>query len=145
VLALWRWVAVLGAAVPILLATLLAAPARAAGPAGLGRAAAAFWGTVPAHEILSAPVGWLAGIIGGPTWMQGLGEWLVGATLIALLFLLVGLIGLRWWAGWDARERRIAHSTVFQPLDRRAAFATVVGLVLATTLLAEAVTWALLR
>jgi hypothetical protein len=145
VLALWRWIAVLGAAVPIVLATALAAPAGAAGLPGVGRSAAAFWGTVPAHEVLSAPVAWLAGIIGGPAWMQGVGEWLVGATLIALLFLLVGLIGLRWWAGWDARERRIAHASVFQPLDRRAAFATVLALVLSTTLLAEAVTWALLR
>jgi hypothetical protein len=145
VLALWRWIAVLGAAVPILLATLLAGPAGAAGLVGLGRQAASFWGSVPAHEILSAPVAWLAGLIGGPAWMQGLGEWLVGAALVALLFLVVGLIGLRSWAGWDARERRIAHATVFQPIDRRAAFATFVVLVLSTTLLAEALVWALLR
>jgi hypothetical protein len=145
VLALWRWIAVLGAAVPIVLATLLAGPARAAGMAGLGRSAAAFWGTVPAHEILNAPVAWLAGIIGGPTWMQGLGEWLVGAALIALLFLVMGLIGLRSWRDWDARERHIAHAAAFQPIDRRVPFASFLVLVLSVTLLAEAVTWALLR
>jgi hypothetical protein len=143
VLALWRWLAVLGGAIPIVLGTLFA-PAGG-GPTGIGRAITEFWATVPGHEILSVPIDWVAGIVHGPAWLQIVGEWILGIGLIALLFLIVGTIGLRWWAGWDARERSIAHSTVFQPIDRRLPISTWAALLVGTAVLAAAVTWALLH
>jgi hypothetical protein len=143
VLALWRWLAVLGALLPIVLGTVLG-PAGA-GLGGLGRSATEFWGTVPAHEIVSAPLDWLAGLAQGPGWLYGAGEWLLGAGLVALLFLIVGLVGLRWWADWDLHERRIAHSSILLPVDRRRAAATFLALVVLAGLISATVTWALLR
>ena len=142
VLALWRWLAVLAAGVPIVLGTVLAAPGR--GPAAAGRAAAAFWDTVPAHEVVSVPVSWLAGIVNGPSWAATVGEWSFGAILVGVLFLIVGLIGIRWWEAWDGRERRIAHSSVLLPVDRRGAALSGTVLVLLTALLSGFVTRSLI-
>jgi hypothetical protein len=143
VLALWRWMAVLAAIVPIVAGTVLA-PAGG-GLVGIGRATATFWGTVPAHELVSAPIDWLAGILHGPVWLADVGAWLLGATFLAALFLVAGLIGIRWWSSWDARERLVAHSSILQPVDRRAALGTFVVLVVVTALISAAVTWAVLR
>ena len=142
VLALWRWLAVIAAAVPIVLGTVLAAPGS--GPAGIGRAAAAFWATVPAHEVISVPIEWVEGIISGPSSAATVGEWSLGAVLVGVLFLIVGLIGIRWWSAWDVRERRIAHSSVLLPVDRRTVAVSGTALVLLTALLSAFVTRALI-
>jgi hypothetical protein len=77
--------------------------------------------------------------------LHALGVWGLGVGLLALFFLVVGMIGLGWWAGWDARERRVAHAAVFQPIDRRRPIATWIALVVGAALLAALVTAALLR
>jgi len=119
VLALWRWSAVVAAAVPIILGTLLAPPDG--GPAALGRSATAFVGTIPGHQLITAPLDWLAGLVGGPSSLVGVGEWLLGSLLIAALFTLLALVGIRGWSRWDRAERAIAHRSVLQPVDRRRA------------------------
>jgi hypothetical protein len=143
VLALWRWLAVFAGLIPIVAGTLFAPSSR--GIVGVGRAVATFWGTVPGHELVSSPIDWLAGILRGPEWLGDVGAWLLGVALVVVFFLLVGLVGVRWWNSWDIRERMVAHSSVLQPVDRRGPLVTFAVLVLATALLSAAVTWALLR
>jgi hypothetical protein len=143
VLALWRWLAVLAGATPIVVGTLVS-PAGG-GPSGVGRALTEFWATVPGHEILSIPIDWVAGLVHGPDWLHALGVWGLGVGLLALFFLVVGLVGFRWWAGWDAGERRIAHTSVLQAIDRRRPIAIWIALVVGTALLSVLVTAALLR
>jgi hypothetical protein len=142
VLALWRWLAVLAGAIPVVAGTLLAAAGH--GPAAVGRSAAAFWGTVPAHELVSVPIEWLGGILNGPAAAATIGEWLLGAALVGALFLVVGLLGIGWWEAWDSRERRVAHSTVLLPADRRGAALSGIALVLLTAVLSVFVTRSLI-
>lgn len=142
VLALWRWLAVLAAALPIVVGTVLAG--SGGGSAAVGRSAAAFWGRVPAHEVVSVPITWLAGLVQGPAWVGTVGEWMLGAALIALVFLVVGLIGVRWWSSWDQRERRIAHSSVLLPVDRRPVAASGAALMMLLALLSALVTTSLI-
>ena len=143
VLALWRWLAVVAGLIPIVAGTLFAPPLG--GIVGVGRTIAEFWGTVPAHEVVSSPIDWLAGIVRGPVWLGDAGAWFLGVTLVVVFFLLVGLIGVRWWNSWDVRERMIAHGSVLQPVERRTALASFVVLVVSTALISAAVAGALLR
>lgn len=142
VLALWRWLAVLAGAIPIVVGTILAAPGT--GPVGAGRSAAALFGTLPAHEIVTVPAAWFAGLVNGPAWAATVGEWLLGTSLIAILFVLVAVIGIQWWEGWDARERRVAHSSTLLPVDRRGTALSGSVLILLTVLLSAFVTRSLI-
>jgi hypothetical protein len=40
------------------------------------------------------------------------GEWAIGATIIAAAFLILARIGVGRWAAWDLRERTAARSRV---------------------------------
>jgi hypothetical protein len=142
VLALWRWVTVIAAVAPIVLGTLLGG--AAGGPASLGRRVTAFWGTVPAHELVSAPIAWLSDIVRGPAAAATLGEWLLGASLIAGLLAILGAFGLQAWAGWDRQERQIAHASVLQPVDRRSVWALGAALTLLVALVSTLLVRALI-
>lgn len=143
VLALWRWIAVVAALVPIVAGTLL--PPAGRGLFGLGRSVAGFFGTVPAHEVVSAPIDWLAGIVNGPAWTGDVGAWVLGVAFVIGLFVLVGRIGGQWWNGWDLRERVVAHASILQPVHRAGAALGWVVLLLVTALVSALVTLALVR
>jgi hypothetical protein len=114
VLALWRWIATLGAAIPIVLtsATALAGLARRPGPERLGADVAGWWGTVPGHEILAGPLDRLSRVATWPGFLPTLGEWGIGAALIVVAFLALARFGVGRWAAWDRRERMAARKRV---------------------------------
>jgi hypothetical protein len=114
VLALWRWIATLGAAIPIVLtsATALAGLARRPGPERLGADVAGWWGTVPGHEILAGPLDGLSRVATWPGFLPTLGEWSIGAALIVVAFLALARFGVGRWAAWDRRERMAARKRV---------------------------------
>jgi hypothetical protein len=120
VLALWRWIAVLGAAIPIVASTIARAVAGGAipGPAGIGAGIAAKFGDAPFHQLITVPLDLVASLATFPAWFVQFGEWLVGAGVIVAIFLLIAIIGLRIWAAWDAREREIARHEELQPVHR---------------------------
>lgn len=112
VLALWRWIATLGAGVPMA-ATTVVALAGAAGVAGtvgrqgperLGADFAARWATIPGHEIIAGPLDGLSKVAGWPGALPLIGEWAMG------------LSSWRWrswcWPGlaWDAGRRGTSES-----------------------------------
>jgi hypothetical protein len=121
VLALWRWIAVLGALVPIVVATLGWALSGGAvpGPAELGARLSAWFETVPGHQLITWPLGFLGGAPGSPGVLAPLGDWIVGSVAIGAIFALIGLVGLRLWAAWDERERAIARLEHLAPVHRR--------------------------
>ncbi|MBI3751493.1 MAG: hypothetical protein HY263_07545, partial [Chloroflexi bacterium] len=119
-LALWRWVAVLGAAVPIVASSLAWAITGnvVPGPAGLGVRIGTWFEGVPLHEIVTGPLAFLSGVADWPSWLGALGQWLVGTAAIALVFLVLGLTGVRLWSSWDERERAIARREPLGPISR---------------------------
>jgi hypothetical protein len=139
VLALWRWIAVLAGAVPIVGGTIAWAASNGTvpGPAGFGRAVGAWFGTIPFHQLITNPLDFLSDLAGLPAGAADLGQWLVGSVVIALLFVLIGLVGLKLWDRWDDRERDIARR---EPLKRvhRMDVAVVSAIVLGITLVAAA-------
>jgi hypothetical protein len=120
VLALWRWIVVLGALIPVAASTIAwaATNGAVAGPAGFGRAIGAWFATIPFHDLITAPLAFLSGLANGPASFEALGQWLVGAGVIALSFLLIGMAGMRLWSRWDERERDIARREPLGPVDR---------------------------
>jgi hypothetical protein len=136
VLALWRWIVVLGALVPIAGSTLAWAltGGAVAGPAGLGRAVGIWFETVPFHQLVTAPLAFVSGITELPTWFEALGQWFVGSLTVALAFLAIGLIGGRFWAGWDERERAIARREPLAPVHRRDVAVVSAGLAIVVML-----------
>ncbi len=120
VLALWRWIATLGAGVPVA-ATTVVAPAGAAGVAGtvgrqgperLGADFAARWATIPGHEIIAGPLDGLSKVAGWPGALPLIGEWAMGVVIVAVAFLVLARIGVGRWEAWDQRERRAARRRV---------------------------------
>jgi hypothetical protein len=114
VLALWRWIATLGAAVPIAVttATALLGVAGRPGPARLGAEVASRWGTLPGHEIIAGPLDGFSRVASWPGIMPSIGEWIVGAAVIAAVFLIVARIGLGRWEDWDRAARMDARRRV---------------------------------
>jgi hypothetical protein len=120
VLALWRWIATLGAAIPIFATTVTAALgwagvpafARLHGPARLGADFAGLWAKIPGHEIIAGPLDGLSGVASWPGALPLVGEWAMGSTIIALAFLVLARIGVGRWEAWDASERKAARSSV---------------------------------
>lgn len=128
VLALWRWAAALGAAVPLVLTTVLALAGVGAGPARLGRTVADWWGRLPFAGLVGGPLDWVASWAAWPGAFRALGEWLVGVVVTALLFLLVGRAGTSVWDAWDRSERLAARAARLAPLHRRAPLLMLLGL-----------------
>ena len=114
VLALWRWIATLGAAIPIGVTTLTALLGLAGrpGPARLGAEVAARWGALPGHEIIAGPLDGLSGVASWPGALPALGEWSLGTAIIAIGFLILARIGVGRWEAWDQQERQAARKRV---------------------------------
>ena len=115
-LALWRWIATLGAGVPIAVTTAtallgaagIAGFARLAGPGRLGAALAGGWSSVPGHEIIAGPLDGISKIAAWPGVLPIVGEWAVGCAVIATAFLVLARIGVEQWTVWDCRDRAAA-------------------------------------
>ncbi len=120
VLALWRWIATLGAGLPIVVTTIeallgaagVSALAGSAGPERLGADLAGRWASIPGHEIIAGPLDGLSRVAGWPGALPLIGEWAIGASVIALVFLVLARIGVGRWEAWDQRERRLARRSV---------------------------------
>ena len=114
VLALWRWIATLGVVVPVTLTTVVAAAGVAGrpGPGRLGADLAARWATVPGHEIIAGPLDGLSRVASWPGALPEIGEWALGAGVIAAAFLVLARFGVGRWEAWDQRERTAARRRV---------------------------------
>ncbi|MFI5258393.1 MAG: hypothetical protein ACHQ01_02105 [Candidatus Limnocylindrales bacterium] len=120
VLALWRWIATLGAVIPVALATaagLLGAAGVASfvgrqGPERLGAAFAGAWAQVPGHQLIQGPLDGLAQTASWPGALPLVGEWAMGVVLIAMVFLVLSRIGVGRWEVWDMAERQAARRRV---------------------------------
>jgi hypothetical protein len=111
VLALWRWIAAVGAAVPLVVTTITGA-GRMAGHPGPGRLGAEFanwWNTVPGHGIIAGPLDGLAGMAKWPEALRNFGEWGLGSAIIVVAFLVLAHIGVGRWEAWDRRDRMRAR------------------------------------
>ncbi len=120
VLALWRWIATLGAGIPVVLTTLVAllgaagfaAFAGRQGPERLGAAFAGLWAQIPGHEIIAGPLDSLSQAASWPGVLPLIGEWAMGVGIIAVVFLVLSRIGVGRWSVWDMRERQAARRRV---------------------------------
>ncbi|MGA3030807.1 MAG: hypothetical protein ABSE58_08745 [Candidatus Limnocylindrales bacterium] len=120
VLALWRWIATLGAGIPIALTTagaLLGAAGVAAfggrqGPERLGADFAGLWAQIPGHQIIAGPLDGLSQAATWPGALPLIGEWAMGAGIIAAMFLVLSRIGVGRWEAWDKAERQAARRRV---------------------------------
>ncbi|MGZ6269857.1 MAG: hypothetical protein ACXWMU_04735 [Candidatus Limnocylindrales bacterium] len=135
VLALWRWVAGLGAVVPLGVTSVLALLGLGAGPARLGAAVTGWWGSSPFGGLVGAPLDWLASWASWPAALRPVGEWAVGTVLVAVVFLLIGGAGASIWDGWDSQERLAARAARLAPLDRRRPLLALLASGIATALL----------
>ena len=120
VLALWRWIAALGAGVPIVCATgraLLGAAGAAGlstrpGPERLGADFAGLWSHVPGHEVIAGPLDGLSQVASWPGQLPLFGEWAVGTAIVAVAFVVLARIGVGRWEAWDLVARRAARKPV---------------------------------
>jgi hypothetical protein len=120
VLALWRWVATLGALIPIAVTTAssllgavgVSALAKRPGPERLGADFAWLWARLPGHEIVAGPLDGLSRVAGWPGALPLIGEWLMGVAIIAVAFLILARIGVGRWEAWDHLERQAARKRV---------------------------------
>ena len=113
VLALWRWIATLGAAVPIVVTTITGAlSSRLPGPGRLGADMTGLWARVPGHHLVSDPLDALSGVADFPGILLNIGQWAAGSIAIVLVFLALARIGVGRWAAWDATERAAARLRV---------------------------------
>jgi hypothetical protein len=120
ILALWRWLATLGAGIPILGTTItsllghhgVAAAARMHGPERLGADIANLWSTVPGHEIVAGPLDGISGIHDWPGELPVIGAWALGMVVIAAAFIVLARIGVGRWEAWDLSERVAARKLV---------------------------------
>ena len=136
VLALWRWIATLGAAIPLAVTTITgllagAGVARFAGLAGPGRLGAELahgWASVPGHEIIAGPLDGFSKVASWPGVLPLIGEWALGAAVISIAFLVLARIGAARWAAWDADARAAARRLVPGKSGSRGPAATFVVL-----------------
>jgi hypothetical protein len=120
VLALWRWIATLGALVTIAVTTAtallgaagFAAFARLAGPGRLGTELAGGWSSVPGHQIIAGPLDGLSQVANWPGVLPGIGEWILGSAVISIAFLVLARIGVGRWEAWDKDEKAAARRKV---------------------------------
>jgi hypothetical protein len=121
VLAVWRWAATLLGAVPLGIATVAAALGIGGlrGPARLGADAAAWWSTVPGHELIAGPLDGLSNVASWPSILPAIGEWCLGVAIVAVAFLVLARAGIALWGRWDRREREEAHQKTPERKSRR--------------------------
>jgi hypothetical protein len=120
VLALWRWIATLGAGIPIAVTTVTALLGAAGvagwasrpGPERLGADFAAWWATVPGHELIAGPLDGLSKVAQWPGVLPRIGEWAIGSAMVVTVFLLLERFGEARWTAWDIRERTAARRRV---------------------------------
>ena len=128
VLALWRWIAALGAGVPILLATgraLLGAAGAAGlstkpGPERLGADFAGLWSHIPGHEVIAGPLDGLSKVASWPGLLPLFGEWAIGTAIVVAGFVVLARIGVGRWEAWDLEARRAARKPVPERSSRLA-------------------------
>jgi hypothetical protein len=124
VLALWRWLATLGAAIPIVVATLRALVGAAGvggirpmpGPERLGADVARGWGQIPGHEIIAGPLDGISKVAAWPGVLPLIGEWALGSIIVAAAFVVLARIGVGRWEAWDKRARTAARKRVPEPV-----------------------------
>lgn len=140
VLALWRWIATLGAAVPVAVTTVtsLLGVAGRPGPARLGADVAARWGTLPGHEIIAGPLDGISRVASWPGILPSIGEWIIGTAVIAVVFLVLVRIGLGRWEAWDRQARMDARRRVPQTTGDLRPALTFLGLTAAAVALSAA-------
>jgi hypothetical protein len=111
VLAVWRWIAALLAAIPLGAATLTGALGIPGlpGPGRLGSEFAGWWRTVPGHELIAGPLDGLSQVASWPSFLRTIGEWGLGVAVVAAAFLVLARVGIAFWGVWDRRERQAAH------------------------------------
>ena len=114
VLALWRWIATLGAGIPIAVTSLTAVLGVAGrpGPERLGADVAGWWGTVPGHEVIAGPLDGLSRVTNWPGLLRTPGEWGLGVAIVVVAFLALARFGVGRWTTWDRRERLSARGRV---------------------------------
>ena len=125
VLALWRWLATLGAAVPIAIATIRAILGATGvlgfspkpGPERLGADITAAWSHIPGHELIAGPLDGISKVAGWPGLLPLIGEWLAASAAIAVAFLVLARIGVGRWEAWDLRARVAARKKVPERLS----------------------------
>jgi hypothetical protein len=120
ILALWRWVATLGAAIPLTVATvvrLVAGPGRP-GPERLGLDAATAVNSIPGHQLLTDPLDSVARAVEWSPSLGGLYNWCLGVGVVILIFVVLARIGVARWAAWDLSERHQARLRVLMPVNR---------------------------
>jgi hypothetical protein len=126
VLALWRWLATLGAGIPITVATIrallgalgVAGLSPRPGPERLGADIAAGWSQIPGHQLIAGPLDGLSRVAAWPGALPLIGEWAMGAGLVAVVFLILARIGVGRWEAWDLRARTAARKRVPEPVGR---------------------------
>jgi hypothetical protein len=120
VLALWRWLATLGAAIPIAVATIRALLGATGvgglspkpGPERLGADVAGAWGQIPGHEIVAGPLDGISRAASWPGVLPQIGEWMIGTIIVAIMFVVLARIGVGRWEAWDLRARVAARKRV---------------------------------
>jgi hypothetical protein len=122
VLALWRWLATLGAAVPIAVGTIRAILGATGalglspkpGPERLGADITAAWSHIPGHELIAGPLDGISKVAGWPGSLPLIGEWIAASAAISVAFLVLARIGVGRWEAWDLRARVAARKRVPQ-------------------------------
>lgn len=120
VLALWRWIATLGAGIPIAVATVVALLGAAGlagfaglqGPERLGADFAHLWAQIPGHQLVAGPIDGLSQTATWPGALPLVGEWAMGTLLLVIAFLILYRVGVHRWEAWDWRERQAARRRV---------------------------------
>lgn len=120
VLALWRWVATFGAAIPLAVTTvvrLVAGPGHP-GPERLGLDAARLADSIPGHQLVTDTLDSLARAVSWSPTLGALYNWCLGVGIVAVVFLILARIGVGQWAAWDLSERHEARLRVLRPVSR---------------------------
>ena len=140
ILALWRWIAAVGAGSPLVVTTItgLARVAGRPGPGRLGAEFANWWNTVPGHGIIAGPLDGVAGIAKWPDTFRVIGEWGLGSAIIVVVFLLLAHVGVGRWESWDRQERKWARQQNPERASLVAPTLTFIGLTIATAALSVA-------
>ena len=127
VLALWRWIATLGAAIPVAVATARALLGAAGamgfapkpGPERLGADFAGLWSHVPGHELIAGPLDGLSKVASWPGALPFIGEWAIGTAIVAAAFMVLARIGVGRWEAWDLEARVAARKRVPEQVSWR--------------------------